>query len=73
MCQSLLYEIEPEAEVVLKEYLLKRMSMPYFSNARTVRNAVDRARMRAAVRIFNEKIASSSDGKYSTLDPKKQS
>ncbi|EME30696.1 AAA-type ATPase family protein / ankyrin repeat family protein [Galdieria sulphuraria] len=62
MCKGLFYDIEPDAEVVLKEYLRKRMAMPYFSNARTVRNAVDRARMRAAVRIFNEKIASSSDG-----------
>jgi cation transport regulator ChaC len=70
MCKGLLYEIEPAAEEVLREYLRKRMAMPYFSNARTVRNAVDRARMRAAVRIFNEKIASTSDGKCYILREK---
>ena len=36
--------------------------MPFFSNARTVRNAIDLARMRAAVRVFNEKMAEGSDG-----------
>ena len=38
------------------------MTMPFFSNARTVRNAIDLARMRAAVRVFNEKTAPGSDG-----------
>eukprot|EP00871_Galdieria_phlegrea_P003871 jgi/Galph1/4485/GphlegSOOS_G3188.1 len=62
MCRNLSYEFEPEAEEIFKKYLQKRMAMPYFSNARTVRNAVDRARMKAAVRIFNEKVSPSSDG-----------
>ncbi|KAK4522431.1 hypothetical protein GAYE_HTGSCF06PCTG21G0318 [Galdieria yellowstonensis] len=36
------------AEEVLGEDLRKRMAMSYFSNAPTFRNAVDRARLRAA-------------------------
>ena len=44
------------------QYITKRMTMPFFSNARTVRNAIDLARMRAAVRVFNEKMAEGSDG-----------
>ena len=28
------------------------MGLPYFSNARTVRNAMDRARMNSAIRTF---------------------
>jgi hypothetical protein len=41
------------------------MTMSYFSNARTVRNAVDRARMRAAIRLFNKATDKSSDGMVS--------
>jgi hypothetical protein len=29
------------------------MKLPYFSNARTVRNAMDRARMNSAIRTFD--------------------
>jgi len=43
------FETGTAAEEVLGEDLRKRMAMPYFSNASTFRNAVDRARMRAAV------------------------
>ena len=42
--------------------------MPFFSNARTVRNAIDLARMRAAVRVFNEKMDPSSNGIVSEAD-----
>ena len=34
------------------EYLTLRMQQPQFSNARSVRNAIDRARMRQATRLF---------------------
>jgi len=65
MCRDLEYEMAVEAEPVFFEYIKKRMTMPYFSNARTVRNAVDRARMRAAIRLFNKAFDSSSDGMVS--------
>jgi hypothetical protein len=29
------------------------MEMPFFSNARTIRNAMERARMNAAIRVFD--------------------
>jgi len=45
-----------------RTYITKRMTMPFFSNARTVRNSIDLARMRAAIRLFNEKMSPSSDG-----------
>jgi len=44
------------------------MTMPYFSNARTVRNAVDRARMRAAIRLFSKAFDQSSDGMVSKTE-----
>ena len=65
MCRELEYELGPDAEPALRAYMAKRMEMPFFANARTVRNAIDLARMRAAIRIFNEKMADGSDGNVS--------
>jgi len=62
MCRELEYNMAPDAIEALRAYMAKRMEMPFFSNARTVRNAIDLARMRAAVRIFNEKMQPTSDG-----------
>jgi len=62
MCRELEYQLGPGAEPALQNYLGKRMQMPFFSNARTVRNAIDLARMRSAVRVFNEKMSPSSNG-----------
>ena len=62
MSRDLDYEMTDEAGDVFKKYIERRMAMPFFSNARTVRNAIDLARMRAAVRIFNEKMVPTSDG-----------
>jgi len=68
MCRDLEYEMAPEAEPIFYKYIEKRMTMPYFSNARTVRNAVDRARMRAAIRLFNTAINRNSNGMVSRRD-----
>merc|ERR1712151_450929 len=62
MARDLEYTFDDAALVVLKEYITKRMELPFFSNARTVRNAIDRARMRQANRLFQEKIDPSSNG-----------
>eukprot|EP00184_Porphyridium_aerugineum_P005675 CAMPEP_0184700118 /NCGR_PEP_ID=MMETSP0313-20130426/8718_1 /TAXON_ID=2792 /ORGANISM="Porphyridium aerugineum, Strain SAG 1380-2" /LENGTH=396 /DNA_ID=CAMNT_0027159533 /DNA_START=80 /DNA_END=1270 /DNA_ORIENTATION=+ len=68
MCRDLEYELDPEAEPIFYEYIVRRMEMPYFSNARTVRNAVDRARMRAAIRLFNSALNGHNGGMVSALD-----
>mmetsp|Transcript_42993 Transcript_42993/g.115876 ORF Transcript_42993/g.115876 Transcript_42993/m.115876 type:complete len:349 (-) Transcript_42993:479-1525(-) len=57
MIRDLEYELEPSAEVVFKNYIDQRKKMPFFSNARTVRNAMDRARMNSAIRVFNEGLS----------------
>merc|ERR1712070_795687 len=62
MCRELEYSLTPGSDVVFKQYIAKRMEMPFFSNARTVRNAIDLARMSAAIRLFNEKMSPASDG-----------
>jgi probable Rubsico expression protein CbbX len=68
MVRDLEYEMAADAEPIFFEYIKKRMTMPYFSNARTVRNAVDRARMRAAIRLFNKAFDPSSDGMVSRAE-----
>lgn len=42
-----------DAEKAFREYLIKRKTMPHFANARSVRNAIDRARLRQANRLLN--------------------
>merc|ERR1740130_2399015 len=61
MCRELEYELGPDAEPALRAYMAKRMTMPFFANARTIRNAIDLGRMRAAIRVFNEKTTPGSD------------
>jgi probable Rubsico expression protein CbbX len=68
MVRDLEYEMSPAAEPIFYEYIKKRMTMPYFSNARTVRNAVDRARMRAAIRLFNTATQPGANGMVSKKD-----
>ncbi|MGM3307270.1 AAA family ATPase [Anabaena sp. WFMT] len=47
------YSFSPEAEQAFREYLIKRKTMPHFANARSVRNAIDRARLRQANRLLS--------------------
>merc|ERR1711906_18106 len=68
MCRDLEYEMSVDSEPIFFEYIKKRMSMAYFSNARTVRNAVDRARMRAAIRLFNTATQPGHNGMVSKED-----
>jgi len=62
MCRELEYDLGPDAEPALRAYMAKRMTMPFFANARTIRNAIDLGRMRAAIRVFNEKTSPGSNG-----------
>ena len=136
MCRELEYDLGPDAEPALRAYMAKRMTMPFFANARTVRsrrctggrpcctgrgvggaacrewavaaqglaaqwhslgsirrdsapplaladpsprphphpspwqirNAIDLGRMRAAIRVFNEKTQPGSDGMVETWE-----
>jgi len=55
MLQDQQYKFAVEADLVLLDYAKKRMKQPHFANARSIRNAIDRARMRQANRIFGSK------------------
>jgi probable Rubsico expression protein CbbX len=46
------YRLDGDAEVALSRYVERRVRQPRFANARSVRNAVDRARLRQAARLF---------------------
>jgi probable Rubsico expression protein CbbX len=48
------YRFSAEAERAFHDYLIRRMRMPQFANARSVRNALDRARLRLANRLFGQ-------------------
>ena len=52
MLQEQQYRFTPEAQEALLQYIQKRMAQPLFANARSIRNAIDRARMRQANRIL---------------------
>jgi len=47
------YRLSEEASSAFAEYIVRRMQLPFFANARSIRNAIDRARMRQANRLFN--------------------
>lgn len=49
------YRFSPAARDVFARYLDARMRQPHFANARSVRNALDRARLRQAVRLFERR------------------
>ncbi len=51
MLAEQMYRFSPEALKAFEAYLKRRMQMPRFSNARSVRNAIDRARLRQANRL----------------------
>lgn len=46
------YKFDAGAQKVLREYIKLRMTQPHFANARSVRNAIDRAKLRQANRLF---------------------
>jgi probable Rubsico expression protein CbbX len=55
MLEEQQYQLTPAAEVALEDYITKRKERPLFANARSIKNALDRARMRQANRIFDSR------------------
>ena len=55
MLQDQQYQLTPQAEAALIEYIKRRKEKPLFANARSIKNALDRARMRQANRIFDSR------------------
>ena len=55
MLGQMQYRLDSEADAVLLEYIERRIRQPNFANARSVRNALDRARLRQASRLFERR------------------
>lgn len=53
MTRQLNYRLGADAEAALREYIGRRVQQPRFANARSIRNALDRARLRQANRLFD--------------------
>jgi probable Rubsico expression protein CbbX len=53
MLSSLNYGFDAEAEAAFTRYIAARKLQPHFANARSIRNALDRMRLRHATRLFN--------------------
>nr|YP_009393897.1 Rubisco expression protein [Polysiphonia sertularioides]ARW62459.1 Rubisco expression protein [Polysiphonia sertularioides] len=63
MLEEQQYRFADDADKVLLDYADRRMKQPHFANARSIRNAIDRARMRQANRVFSsgDKILTKAD------------
>jgi AAA+ superfamily predicted ATPase len=57
MLREMQFELDPAARAGLAEYLGHRIRLPHFANARTVRHALDRARLRQSSRLFAQSLA----------------
>jgi probable Rubsico expression protein CbbX len=55
MAATMNYRFDPDAVAALRDYIVRRMEQPRFANARSIRNALDRARLRQANRLFAER------------------
>jgi probable Rubsico expression protein CbbX len=57
MLEQQKYELTPAAETALREYIVRRVDRPRFAYGRSIRNAIDRARMRQASRLYDRRDA----------------
>jgi probable Rubsico expression protein CbbX len=55
MVGTMNYRFDADAVAALRDYIARRMEQPRFANARSIRNALDRARLRQANRLFAER------------------
>ncbi len=55
MLSQMHYMLADDAKEMLLAYIARRMTQPRFSNARSIRNALDRARLRQANRLFADR------------------
>ncbi|MFC3107484.1 CbbX protein [Undibacterium arcticum] len=67
MLQTMQYRFDDEARGVFTDYLERRMALPHFANARSVRNALDRARLRHASRLLSDADAVADERSLTTI------
>jgi len=69
MLAGMHYRFGAQAREAFDEYLALRLAQPHFANARSVRNALDRARLRQASRLFAERDRPLTREDLTTLAP----
>jgi probable Rubsico expression protein CbbX len=68
MLQRMQYNLSDKATAALGQYIALRKTQPRFSNARSIRNALDRARLRQANRLFEARAQRLSPQELSTIE-----
>jgi hypothetical protein len=69
MLKSQNYSMGAGLPELLRQYLERRITQPHFANARSVRNALDRARLRQASRLYADRNRVLTREDLSTLSP----
>ena len=68
MLERMQYALSESAAQALREYVALRKAQPHFANARSIRNALDRARLRQANRLFERRSGPLTPGMLSTIE-----
>jgi probable Rubsico expression protein CbbX len=69
MLDEMQYVLSSGAQAALREYISRRQAQPHFANARSIRNALDRARLRQANRLFPRRDTIVSRADLMTIEP----
>ena len=67
MVATMHYKLDEKAQIAMSEYIEHRKGKPHFANARSIRNALDRARLRHANRVFEAASGNASIEDLSTI------
>jgi probable Rubsico expression protein CbbX len=67
MVSAMHYQFDDKALIAMSEYIAHRQAQPHFANARSIRNALDRARLKHANRVFQYASESSKDATVEEL------
>ncbi len=68
MVEKMNYRFSDSGQEAMRDYIIRRMQQPRFSNARSIRNALDRARLRQANRLFAGRDVPVSRADLQTID-----
>jgi probable Rubsico expression protein CbbX len=69
MLGTMNYRFGDGSREVFADYLARRLAQPHFANARSVRNALDRTRLRQASRLFADRDRALTQADLMTISP----
>jgi probable Rubsico expression protein CbbX len=69
MLATMNYRFGDGSREVFGDYLTRRLKLPHFANARSVRNALDRMRLRQASRLFADRYRELTEIDLTTIEP----